>query len=530
MGIMQSAEQEPGLHVYNSNVTEADRAGREAVIKPPLLGSRAILVAMSQLGSLQLILAGSGLVRNKIAALYLQTTGMGEWSQIQGVATTVFIIVQFGMIVGLSRNTAATKTSEGRQRELSVANTLTMGAAFVAVLAAIALSFSGARSRFLAALGIPTSEALLLLLFVVMLAPIEGLRNNFLSFLQGILDIRAIATRRGVAVILATLAAIPLVMKLQVTGACLQFCLGSVLLAVLLGRRCHELGYHPLNFRWNRASASSLANIGAASLLASFAYSLVDVLVRSELIRFAGLSETGIYQAAFLLSSQVTQIVLGSVGVFSLATISGSIEPGFIGQQLHAMYKVILPVSAVGLGLLGLLERPLIHLLFSAQFKSSAVFLPLLLAGNAIQGVCWIAGAPLLGCGLVRTWLVLQLIGAAIRYTAVFTLLPVIGVQAIPLAFLVGQIFDLTSSVIVCARAMKVGTSGIRLAGIAFSAALPGALAVMGLPGTAPMFGAGLVVLASGAAILAPSQATQLTATMKRVVLRYGSSSKLQSL
>lgn len=513
-------------HVPISTAGELHSVEQEAATKSPVLGAKAILVAMTQLGSLQLILAFSGLVRNKVAAVYLKTAGMGEWSQIQGVATTVFVIVQFGMIVGLSRNTAAATNREERQRELSVANSLMMTIACVTILVAIALSLSTSKGVLLNLLGIPASQELLLLLMVVILAPVEGLRNNYLSFLQGILDIRAISTRRGVAVAIATIAAIPLVMAFGITGVCLQFALTSVLLAGLLGNRCYKLGYRPLQFLWERSSAVSLAALGGASLLGSFAYSLVDVLVRAQLIRYAGLSETGLYQAAFLLSSQVTQIVLGSIGVFALASVSGSTEPTFIGQQLKTMFRIILPVSAVGLGLLGLLEVPVLRLLFSSQFKSSSIFLPLLLIGNAVQAASWIAGAPLLACGRVRTWLALQLSGASIRYIAVITLLPVIGIQAIPLAFLLGQAFDLISSVIVCSRSMKIGTSGVDMAGIAISSGLPGALSLMGLYATPAAFCAGVVLLIVGTVILAPAQTARFAATATGIVIRCCSPSK----
>jgi O-antigen/teichoic acid export membrane protein len=334
------------------------------------------------------------------------------------------------------------------------------------------------------------------------------------------LDIRGISTKRAIAVIVATLAAAPLVIMFGIKGACLQFALASVLLAVLLGHRCYQLGYRPIQFQWTRSSAVGLATLGGASLLVSFAYSLVDVLIRSQLIRYAGLSGAGIYQAAFLLSSQVTQIVLGSIGVFSLASISRSTEPGVISQQLRVMYKVILPVSAVGLGLLGLFERPVVQLLFSSQFESSQVFLPLLLVGNSVQAASWVAGAPLLGCGWVRTWLTLQIFGASIRYVAVTALLPVFGTQAIPLAFLLGQVFDLIASLVICSRRMKIVTSRIDLFRIGFSSALPGVLALIGLRATTVTFTAGLIVLAAGGVILAPTQSSRFVATATGLALR----------
>ncbi len=481
------------------------RQGREHSDFFGTLNSKAILVAMTELGGLQVVLALTGLIRNKVAAVYLKTSGMGEWSQILAIATIAFTIVQFGMIVGLSRNTAAATTAEERQRQLSVAGTLTMAVTLSVLLACFALFLAPASPLVLAHLGISRRLELALLLFIVLMAPIEALRNNYLSFLQGILDVRGIATKRSIAVIFATLAAIPLVAYLGVVGACLQFALGSLLLAVLLGQRCYQLGFHPLRFAWQRSTALQLAWLGIASLLMSFSYSWVDVLIRAQLIRCAGLSEAGIYQAAFLLSSQVTQIALGSIGVFSLASISTSHEPEVLAQRLHLLYRVILPISATGLGLLGLLERPVVRLLFSAEFTPSSELLPLLLVANSMQAACWVAGAPLLGCGRVGVWLALQLTGAGLRYVTASIFLPRIGTQAIPLAFFLGQILDLSTSLLYCSQKMQIRTSGPDLARIAISAVLPGVLALIGLHATPLAFTSGALLLAGGAVALAPA-------------------------
>lgn len=498
-------------------------AAPEAESPFAVLTPKMILLAMTQLGGLQVILALTGLIRNKVAAVYLNTSGMGEWSQISGVATTVFTVVQLGMIVGLSRNAAAASTRVQRQRQLSVANTLTTTVGLVSLAAVLVLYLHPATHGVLGRLGISPGLELTTLLLIVLLAPVEAFRNNFLSFLQGLLDIRGIATKRATAVLIATVAAVPLVAMWGITGACLQFALASLLLALLLGHRCSQLGYAPLEFQWDRDSGIKLASLGVASLVVTFAASGLDVLVRAQLIRHAGISEAGIYQAAFLLSSQVTQIALGSIGVFSLASVSKTAEPEIISRQLHLMYRVIIPVSTIGLGLLGLFERPIVRVLFSSQFACSSELLPLLLIGNGAQAACWVAGAPLLGCGRIGAWLTIQLIGASVRYSAATILLPVIGTQAIPVAFLIGQAFDLSSSLVTCSRALKIRTSGHDLARIGASAALPGILGWLGIYATPLAFAVGLIALSGSAFILTPATWTQKAA---RLAVRCWSPSK----
>jgi len=180
-----------------------------------------------------------------------------------------------------------------------------------------------------------------------------------------------------------------------------------------------------------------------------------------------------------------------------------------IRRQLQSMYKVILPISAISLGLLGLLERPILHLLFSSQFQSSSVFLPLLLVVNSVQAASWITGAPLLGCGKIRAWLTLQIVGAGIRYWIAVIFLPKIGAQAIPLSFVVGQIFDLIAGLVICSVQLKIKTSRADLARIAISSVLPGGLAVMGIFPAPATFCIGAVTLAASAVALAPAHASR---------------------
>jgi O-antigen/teichoic acid export membrane protein len=174
------------------------------------------------------------------------------------------------------------------------------------------------------------------------------------------------------------------------------------------------------------------------------------------------------------------------------------------------MYKVILPISAISLGLLGLLERPILHLLFSSQFQSSSMFLPLLLVGNSVQAACWIAGAPLLGGGKVRAWLTLQIMCGVTRYCVAVAFLPKIGTQAIPLSFLVGQLIDLIASVVICSVQLKIKTSRADLARMILCSALPGGLAMIGISATPTTFCIGAVILAAGAVALAPAQASRV--------------------
>jgi O-antigen/teichoic acid export membrane protein len=482
--------------------------------------ARYILTVISQFGAMHLVVSLGGLIRNKTMAVYLKPSGFGEFTQLTSIATLLYLFVQFGMSVGLSRNTAAAGTIEERQRQLGTANFLTITLAVASLCLMIPVILAPVGSGPMAALGLQTGlQQKVLLVMLLSIAPIEALRNNYVSFLQGLIDVRSLSTRRSIAVLVSTAIAIPLVILFGALGACIQAALGTVLLAAVLGRRCRRLGYNPLSLQWDRCTMLTLAAFGTASLVSSLANGSGDTLIRAHLIAKSGLAANGIYQAAVALSTQVTGLILGSIGAYSLATLSQKSDGEKLTVRIESLFRVISPLALVCLGLVGLLAHPLFSLLFSSQFYDGTKFLPLLLCANYVQAAGWITGAPLLGSGLIRTWTIIQVAGAAIRYFTTMLTWSVVGVYAVPVGFLVAMIFDLAANIGVCRR---LGIRASRRTAVCF---LIGSVAVFaaatfgsfpftlwtGLMGTVALFGTAAAIAGPDTRKLVPVLAARFS-------------------
>lgn len=486
-------------------------------------GGWRILSALIQLGTMQFVVAVGTLVRNKAMAIYLKPEGFGEFTQLVAVTAPIYAFVQCGMAVGLSRNAAAAETSEERQRELETANTLTTVLALAAILLFIPLVLGGPSEWLLPALGIqPGLRQKAILAVLLAVAPLEALRNNFLTFLEGLLDVKGVSTKRSLAIVLSTAAAVPLIASLGIVGACVQTVFASLVLAVLLGLRCKRLGFSPLALRWRRSTALSLATLGSASVVIGFTQTSIDALIRAHLIATTGIGTNGLYQAAVSVSAFVTAIVLGSVGVYSLATLSQTVDSACRQARFEELVRVVLPVAAIGLGAVGLFCQPIFSVLFASQFSAGIRYLPLLLTANYVQVAVWVLGGPVLGSRLIRFWIGIQLIDLAIRYTAVRMLSPLLGAQAVPLALLFSMVFDIAGYGFVCGWILKLRVA--RRTGLAFIAGA-GAVALAataGSLGTSPawIFSAGFSLCAV-IAIMAWSDLRCLPdAVMRRCGLR----------
>jgi len=420
-------------------------------------GPKRILAVLTQLSMMNVAIGVGGVVRNKVMAVYLKPAGFGEFTQIAGIAMAIYVFVQFGMAVGLSRHAAAHREPKQRQRQLSVANSLTEGLSVATILLLVPALFSSASNPVLRGLGVVPSFADKVILAVLLaVAPLEALRNNYLCFLQGILDIRGMSIKRSVAILVSTAVAVPLIALFREEGAAAQMAFGTLFLAVLLGLRCRQMGFRPLAFAWDKRIAFTLAGWGGATLISNFALSSTDTLIRGHLIATAGLAANGLYQSASLLSGQVMAIILGSIGAYSLATLSETKDTTVAKLRLTDLLRVILPITTLSLGALGLLSIPLLSILFTRTFGQAATFFPLQLGANYFQAVAWIVGAPLLGFGFVRTWMFIQLAGSALRYVLTMWLSSFIGVHAVPAGLWLAIAFDLAANVVFCRRQLGI--------------------------------------------------------------------------
>jgi O-antigen/teichoic acid export membrane protein len=215
-------------------------------------GKRRILTVVMQLGLMRIAVSLAGLARNKVLAVYLKPEGFGAFTQLVNIVEVVNVFVQFGTIVSLSRNTAAAGNAQSRQRQLETANFLTVSLAVGTLALLIPLLVGSTGSWALSKLGLESGfREKAILIALLSITPIEALRNNYLSFLSGLLDIKGISTKRSLAVVVATVLAIPLVITFGIAGACIQTALASLFLAFLLGARCKQQGYRPLAFSWH---------------------------------------------------------------------------------------------------------------------------------------------------------------------------------------------------------------------------------------------------------------------------------------
>ncbi|MBF0560157.1 MAG: hypothetical protein HQL08_15410 [Nitrospirae bacterium] len=245
-----------------------------------------------------------------------------------------------------------------------------------------------------------------------------------------------------------------------IVGAAIQTLLLTVLLAGLLGRRCSQIGYKPLQVRWHTPSAVVMLTLGSSSLVSTFTQNSSDTFIRTELIKQAGAIQNGFYQAALVFSNHLKNIVLGSVHSYSVATLAQQHDPQKMSASVNELLTVIIPVAALSLGFLGIVSYPILSLLYAPSFVAATNYMPFLLGGDFLQAIGGIFGAPLLALGHAGKWLALELTYCGVRLLLSLVLLPIFGGPAIAAAYMIATFLFFMANVYIYLRLYKLKLSG----------------------------------------------------------------------
>ncbi|WP_242393332.1 oligosaccharide flippase family protein [Anaeromyxobacter oryzisoli] len=437
-----------------------------------------MLSILSQFAAMQLVLALTGVIRNKVVATRLGPAAFGEIAQIAAVIAVASTLVMFGMGVGLARNVAKHASLEERRAQLASANGLVLCLAAAAVALMLGLLASG---RFLPLVGLARRpETVAAAAIFVAAIPVDALKNNYLAVLQGVLDVRGLAMRRSLAVLAATAVAVPVVWLFGFIGAAIQYFALAALVAVLLGGRCRALGYPPLAVRLEPKVLSLLASFGVVSVLSGFAQAFSDAAVRAHVIRVAGPAANGLLQAPYVLSALLQGIVLASIGSVSLAKIAPKTERRDVSASIDAILDVVVPLGTSALGLLGLLGATALSVLYSSQFASGAAFFPWILAADLLLAFVWVIGAPMLARGDRVLWLALNLVYAAARWSVALLLMRRLGPLAVVAGYLAGVALHLALTLGAYRLRYGLHLERRHLRRLALGVVLVGALSVAG--------------------------------------------------
>lgn len=319
---------------------------------------------------INLMTAAAALVRGKLAALILGTTGVGVFGQVDSFYRGLVQICILSTGAGVTRCVAELYGNGDHPRIRRAFWSITAFSLCLAVLASALVLFS---SQGLAGLVLGKREYGLFLAVVSLGLPLQAISDIIMGMLVGLRDLRAqvsiTAAYTGAGVILYAL----LILHYGLAGAVYSFvaiagcaCLASVLflcrrlgstLKLKAGEKCFDM----------RLLRSILA-VGLTGGIMAISDRLVVLIFRTILIRRFGLETNGLYQVVYSLSQLTITMAFGFVGTYLIPTLLTLQDNDRVHGEFKSALRLTLLISTACSAITILYGKFLILATYSSAF------------------------------------------------------------------------------------------------------------------------------------------------------------------
>lgn len=438
---------EPG----SSPGTDADH---DEAIPPQDRENRLLLRAAGITGLSQVVIVILRVARSKVIAVTLGPEGVGVYSQIIAFVETAVVFALLGMGIGALRLIPQLR---GKGDLDGIRRTIwgTLGLAFIvaSAVAAIVAGFPSLAGELILA----DARYGVLVAVGAMSLPAHVAYRMFQTYFDGYREVRI---RSGLDIANALFAVafmVPLVLGWQLEGAVYAYTLAAYGLAVLaIGwfRRKHGvLLLRPSGRLFDRAIVSSVLSYGLLSLLMANSYRVVFLYLRRTIIADFGADVNGLVQAAQVVSGFSGMIVAAFHMSYSFARIGELESDARVNEETNRTFHLTLLLLAPVTAGIVLLRKPLLWLLFSADFIDAGPMLTL----QALGDFCLNAG---LALGLAVThrasrlqWALLGFLQAGMFLCAYVIVRPLAHSLSINLAYAIASATYLAGNYFVIRRA-----------------------------------------------------------------------------
>ena len=160
--------------------------------------------------------------------------------------------------------------------------------------------------------------------------------------------------------------------------------------------------------------------------------SFVLLEIRTDVIEITGLKNAGIYEGLQRISSYYLLFISSIMSIYFYPKLA--VNNSNIQVIVFNYFKTIIPVFTLGLGLIYVLRKFIIQMLFSAEFETMESLFLWQLVGDLLKAVSLIFGTILIATKQTKAFIITEIISLFIMYYSTNWMLHAIGIDGIVIA------------------------------------------------------------------------------------------------
>ena len=214
--------------------------------------------------------------------------------------------------------------------------------------------------------------------------------------------------------------------------------------------RCDWFHWRYFFGSFDRIWAHKLAKYGLMAMVTAIVVPLSQMLIRERLMQEFGQAQAGMWQAVIKMSDVYLMLITTTLTVYYLPRLAEITDTSSLHKEIVKVYRFILPLTALGAGMVYLLRDQLVVLLFTQEFYAVSDLLGWQLVGDVIKIGSWVLGFVMIGRAMTRAYIITEVVFAASLVLITMALSPHFGIQAAVIGFVINYLlYWITTALIV---------------------------------------------------------------------------------
>ena len=376
-----------------------------------------------------------GLLASKMIAIFIGPSGMALMGNLRNLLSSVDTFATLGFQNGIIKYVAEYEADEHKLRKFLTTLFITVIVSVILCSAALLL-FTGPLCDYIFPLNPEYAWVIKILAFIL---PLYTGNLIFMAVLTGLGDYRKVI---GVTIwgnASGVLYSALLIWQMGLEGAFLALITAPVLQMVV--------AYYLLQKRFPRLLFLAKDHFDSSFLKGLLSYSLMSLAtavlgafillnIRNSILIDQGAEEAGYWEAMNRISTFYMLFATTLLSVYYLPRLSAAGERAETSVIIRGYYKHLVPLFALGLGVLFIIKHYVVRLTLSPDFEPTEVLFKWQLAGDFLKVCSMILAYQFFARKMTTAYIVSEMLSFAALFFFAKTLIPVYGTEGAVMAHL----------------------------------------------------------------------------------------------
>ncbi len=406
-----------------------------------------------------------GIVRSKIAAVTIGTTGVGLFSQVSYMVNMISHTTLMSMNDGLVKLIAERKSKkefpEILKRLMKSYSVLILISSLVIII--LSLIFAGSLTKFF------FGDEKYLVYFLIGLSCLPVTIANSLSFalLKSHKATKLISRSNISSSVITVIAFVPLILLFKTTGAVISVAVNYVTLLIINNYQARKeilksvgVGFRQIfSSRSDPRSTREILRFAIFGLTSGAALIASESICRAIVINRLGIDKMGIYSPITSWGNVFQGFILSSLGIYLFPRISEAQSNTETNGVINDFFRLITFIMMPFIILAIPFRNIIIPIFYSRDFMEASVYLPWHFIGIAFYSWFFVLSQVMAPVGLIRLHGILTIVMSGLNILIVYFLTPEIGLYGWMMKFILSPILFFVIYYILLARIIDLRIS-----------------------------------------------------------------------